>query len=181
MAKVKKELWNSFINPVAEHSQDHSSVSGISTAFYTHNDDIIMRTKPKSPPHTSESQKVQHELWKDADCMWNGMTRGQRFYWARFYDLENQAGRTRYTVRTKELEANQQIPHKDMGQHALFMSHGLRLDLLAYLKEHLLASWLLVKCTDKGTVWEVEARLVNSDLISESQLPPERLPARGRT
>jgi hypothetical protein len=180
MAKLKAKLLNALQNPLAEHSRDHASVSAISTAFYTHGANIIMRTKPKSPPHTSEAQLYQQELWKDGDCMWRGMTYGQRVLWNNYYVGEYRAGRTSITARTSRTKAGQQIPHKDMGTHALFMSHALRLDLLVYLTEFLLSEWLLSAMTDKGDHWQIDLALTNPPELTEASIFQERLPIRGR-
>ena len=180
MAKLKSRTFNAIQNPLAGRGHGKASMSALSTAFYTKADTIVMRTKPKSPSHTSETQLEQQERWKDGDCMWKGMTFGQRFLWGNFYYREQRAGRTIKTETTRETEAGQQIPHKDMGQMAFFMSHALRLDLLDYLGNYLLSEWLICSIVDNGDSWEVSVGLTNPDELTQATIFQERLPIRGR-
>ena len=178
MPKVKSKLFNAIQNPLAGRGHGEASKSGLSIAFYTHGNDIIMRTKPKSPPHTSAAQREQHVLWSDADCMYRGMTWGQRVLFNNYYVREREAGRTIYTGRTKLDEAGQQIPQLDMGRVAYFMSHALRLDLLNYLENFLKSSWLIVSLHDTGTSWELTAGLTNPAELTEAVIFQEKLPVR---
>lgn len=179
MAKVKSKFFNAIQNPLAGRGHGKASVSSLTTAFYTHGSDIIMRTKPKQPPHTSAVQLSQRELWTDADCMWKGKTWGQYELWWNYYVQEYEAGRTIYTGTTKLDEAGQQIPHKDMGKVAYFMNHALRLDLLDYIEDFLLSSWLIISLHDTGEAWDLTAGLTNPPELTEAVIFQERLPVRG--
>ena len=180
MAKLKSKFFNAIQNPLAGRGHTRASLTALSTAFYTKGDTIVMRSKPKSPPHTSESQLAQQERWKDGDCMWRHMTIGQRILWGNFFYVEQRAGRTIKTETTKKTTATQQIPPKDMGQLAYFMSHALRLDLLDYLQDFLLSEWVVVSVTDAGDNWEVTVGLTNPYELTIATIFQERLPIRGR-
>ena len=179
MAKVKSSLFNALQNPLREHSLDHASVSAVSCAFYTHGDTIVMRTKPKSPPHTSDVHLAQQERWKDADCMWKAMTPGQRTLWNNYYVQEYKAGRTLYTESTKAMQHAGGIPPHDMGQRTLFFSHALRLDLLDYLQNFLLSEWLIVAVTEQARTWLITAGLTNPPELNEATIFQEPKPVRG--
>src|SRR3989304_2220584 len=155
MAKAKSKLFDAVQNPLYGHTKMHASVSGNSLAFYTGETGIVMRTKPKTPHHTSPAQAFQNELWKDADCMYKARTRGQSILWNNYYAEEYLAGRTRTTQALSEIEKAMKIPHKDMSQQALFFSHALRLDLYVYLTEFLLSEWYLAERIDEGESWSI--------------------------
>jgi len=107
------------------------------------------------------------------------MTWGQRILWGNYYAEEFKAGRTIKTETTSRTEANQQIPHKDMGSVAYFMSHALRLDLLDYLTQYLLSYWIVIEKADAGGYWQITAGLTNPPELTEATVFQEPKPVRG--
>ena len=180
MAKAKAKLFDAIQNPLYGHTKMHNSVSGNSLAFYTGESGIIMRTKPKTPHHTSPAQAYQNELWKDADCMYRARTHGQTALWNNYYVREYRAGRTRTTQALSEIERAMKIPFKDMSKQALFFSHALRLDLYVFLTEFLQSEWIITSVIDTGESWEIELGLTNPKELTEAVIFQERLPVRGR-
>lgn len=179
MAKAKSKLFTAVTNPLYGHTKMHNSVSGNSLAFYTSDTGIVMRTKPKTPHHTTPAQAFQNELWKDADCMYKARTRGQSVLWNNYYADEYRAGRTRTTQALSEIEKSMKIPFKDMSQQALFFSHALRLDLYAYLTQFLESEWYLDSMVDEGETWLITLGLTNPAELVEANIFQERLPVRG--
>jgi len=176
VAKVKSKIFTAIQNPLAGRSHGEASESALTAAFYTTGDDIIMRTKPKSPPSPTPPIIEQQELWKDGDCMWKAKTWGQGVLWQNYYAAEYRAGRTIKTATTKTTTANQQIPPKDMGKVAYFMSHALRYDLLDYLLDFLESGWLVVSVEEKAEAWEVVVGLTNPNELTEAVIYQEPYP-----
>jgi hypothetical protein len=177
--KVKAGFITAIQSALFGHSQDHASVSGNTLAFYTTPDGIVMRTKPKQPHHTTAAQAAQNELWKDADCMYTGMTYGQSALWWNYYVSERISGRTKRTKSNAVQRGNQQIPPKDIGKQSLFMSRAMKLDLLDYLQDYLQSEWNIRSVVDTGEAWEVTASLTNPSELTEAIVYVERLPVRG--
>ena len=179
MPKVKAGFIVAIQNALFGHSRDHASVSGNTLAFYTTVDGIVMRTKPKQPHHTTAAQAAQNQLWKDADCMYAGMTYGQSTLWWNYYVSERRAGRTLRTKSNAVARGNQQIPPKDIGKQALFFSRAMKLNLVDYLDDYLLSSWQVRSIIDTGEAYEVTAGLTNPAELTEAILHVDRLPVRG--
>ncbi len=180
MAKLKSKLFSAMQNPLAGRGHGIPSLSGISASFYTDVTGIVMRTKPKNPPHTSPSQIERQQVWGDGDCMWRSRTKGQdQLFWS-YYSQEYKAGRTKKTARTALTEANQQIPHLNMNRQSFFMSHALKLDLYDFLTRFLESSWELDEAVDNDEFYDVRVSLVNPADLFEATLPFERGFIRGR-